>query len=82
MLLLLHSTREAPFDSFQQKHITLKRLNFAYFCKTMLGFFSRPIRRKKIFLLKYGIRELKASLSVKIANLGVFQSSTLLQVTP
>ena len=32
--------------------------------RAMFGFFFR-IRSKEIFLLKYGIRELKASLSVK-----------------
>ena len=65
-LLLLFGTREARFDYFQQKHIvTVKRQNSAYLFRTMLGSFSRPIRNKEIFLLKYGIRELKASLFIK-----------------
>ena len=54
--------------AFQQLHvITLKRVNSvnsACLLTTMLGFcLAVQIRSKEIFLLKYGIRELKASLS-------------------
>ena len=49
------------------------------------GFFSRPITGKEMFLPRYGIRELKASLSekqhkVKKVNNEFFQSLTILQL--
>ena len=44
-----------------------ERCKFRLFAQNHAGFlFSRPIRSKEIFLLKYGIRELKASLSIKL----------------